>query len=247
MLLLIGEGEGMLNASSYRMRDEKEYGYLLKEVATGSQLLPVEPEYALALLQDALYCSREKGTYLPPDFYVDMRLFRPDVLKPKGYVPKFPLSYLEGIVEKIPRYIAGSNDLLSEVGLEGWIISEPALYDCAERLLQLEKNQPPDDAALDLLEKEIVAFSTEYLAPRRGEIVKRLLLAADYMNRVGCSAESVQQTLATALSLVGGFLPEVRHPFIRQLVFDSIDTARQSLVQGYDPRLDEWFGGDYDE
>lgn len=247
MLLMTGEGEGMINASSYRMQDEKEYGYLFKELASSNQLLPVDSDYAVSLLKDALYCSREKGTYLPPDFYVDMRLFRPDFLKPKGYVPKFPFSYLESIIEKIPGHIADSNELLGEIGLESWIISEPPIYDCAERLLELEEKQNSDTASLELLEKEITRFATEELAVRRAELVKRLLLAADYMNQVGCSTESVQKTLATALSLVGDFLPIKRHPFIRQLVFDSIDMARQALSQGYDPRLEEDFDDDYDE
>lgn len=247
MLLLISDTEGMINASSYRMRDEKEYGHLLKEVASGSQLFPVDLEYAISILQDSLYCSREKGTYLPPDFYVDMRLFRPDFLKPKAYVPRFNISHLEGIIEKIPAYVATSNELLGEIGLEGWIISEPALYDSAEKLLALEADNSSDTVALEALETEIVRFCAEDIFPRRGDIIKRLLLAADFMFQVGSSDTVVQQTVATALSLVGGLLPEGRHPFIRQLVFDSIDTARQALAQGYDPRLEEDFDDDYDE
>ena len=49
------------------------------------------------------------------------------------------------------------------------------------------------------------------------------------------------------MSLVGGFLPECRHPFIRRLVLDSIDTARQALSEGYDVRLDEGYDDDDDE
>jgi len=247
MLLFINDSEGMLNASSYRMRDEKEYLHLLKEIALGNQLFPVDSDYAISILQDSINCSREKGTYLPPDFYVDMRLFYPDFLKPKGYVPRFNISHLEGIIEKIPTYITNCNELLGEIALEGWIISEPALYDSAEKLLALEAQNCSDAMALETLETEIVRFCTEDIAPRRGDIIKRLLIAADFMFQIGSSELLVQQTIATALSLVGGLLPEARHPFIRQLVFESIDTARQALVQGYDPRLEEDFDDDYDE
>jgi hypothetical protein len=83
------------------------------------------------------------------------------------------------------------------------------------------------------------------IIPRRAEIIKRLLLTADYMQQINCEERVVQKALATALSLVGGFLPESRHPFIRRLVLDSVDAARQALSEGYDLRLDE--GNDDDD
>ncbi len=241
ILILISDTEGMINASSYRMRDEKEYGAVLREVALEGELLPVPQEYAIALLQDALHGSREKQTYLPPDFYVDRRLFQPDLLRPKGYIPRFSLVHLDGIVEKIPHYITTSNELLGESGLEGWIIAEPLLYDAAERLLELEKREVSDIEARAALETEIERFCSEVITPQRGELVKRLLLAADFMFQTGGDDTIIKQTVATALSLVGGFLADPRHPFIRQLVFDSIDMARQTLSQGYDPRLEEGY------
>lgn len=59
MLILTGEADGMLNAISYRMKDEKEYGHILKDVAGGEMLTPVEHDYALASLRDALHRSSE--------------------------------------------------------------------------------------------------------------------------------------------------------------------------------------------
>ncbi len=64
------------------------------------------------------------------------------------------------------------------------------------------------------------------------------------MLQTNCEQKEVQHALATALSLVGGFLPEARHPFIRRLILDSIETARQALAEGYDLRLED---GYYDE
>ena len=80
--------------------------------------------------------------------------------------------------------------------------------------------------------------------PRRAEIIKRLLLTADYLQQIQSDENAVQKTLATSLSLVGGFLPDCRHPFVRRLLLDSVDAARQTLAEGYDPRLEE---GDDDE
>ena len=67
------------------------------------------------------------------------------------------------------------------------------------------------------------------------------------MQQTGRGEQAVQQALATALSLVGGFLPEARHPFIRRLVLDSVDTARQALSEGYDLRLDDNYDDNDDE
>ena len=248
MLILTGETDGMLNAISYRMKDHKEYGHILKDVAGGEMLSPVAPDYALAALRDALHRSREAGFYLPPDFYVDMRLFRPDALKPEAYVPRFKLTHLENIVEMIPGYVATSNDLFDEPGLEGWILTESALYDVADRFVALEKEAGADTMPPDVLEKEISRCCEELIVPRRAEIIKRLLLTADYLQQIEGDEVVVQKTLATALSLVGGFLPDCRHPFIRRLLLDSVDAARQTLAEGYDPRLEEGFeDDDYDD
>ena len=244
MLILAGEIDGVLNAISYRMKDEKEYGHILKDVAGGEMLMPVEHDYALASLRDALHLSREAGFYLPPDFYVDMRLFRPDTLKPEAYIPRFKLKHLEDIVEKIPGYVATSNELFDEPGLEGWVLTETALYDVADRFAALEKDLGPDSVAPEDLEKEISRCCDELIVPRRAEIIKRLLLTADYLQQINGSESTVQKTLATALSLVGGFLPDCRHPFVRRLLLDSIDAARQTLAEGYDPRLEEGFDDD---
>ncbi len=241
LLLLAGESEGVINALGYRMKDEREYEGVLGEVAAGELLEPVDPAYALEVLRDALFHSREQGYFLPPDFYVDMRLFSPDALRPQAYVPRFSVVHLDGIVERIPGYVASSNELLDSPCLEGWLLSEPAVYDAADRLEALEEKNGDKGIEEADLEAELEHFCQELVTPRRAEIIKRLLLAADYMQQTGCEEKLVQQTLATALSLVGGFLPEVRHPFIRRLILDSIETARQALADGYDLRLEEGY------
>lgn len=247
MLVLTGDSDGLLNAISYRIKDEKEYAHLLKDIAGGELLAPVDPVYAMAALRDALHRSSEQGFYLPPDFYVDMRLFRPDSIKPEPYVPRFSLANLEGIVEKIPGYVATSNSLLDDPGLEGWVLTEMAVYDVAERFIALEADGGPETVTVEALESEIDRCCSDLITPRRAEIIKRLLLTADYLQQTGSDETAVQQTLATALSLVGGFLPDCRHPFIRRLLLDSIDAARQTLAEGYDPRLEEAYDDEYDD
>lgn len=249
MLILTGETDGMLNAISYRMKDKKEYEHILKDVAGGEMLTPVDPKYALASLRDALHLSRDAGFYLPPDFYVDMRFFRPDSLKPEAYIPRFKINYLEDIVEKLPGYVSTSNDLLDEPGLEGWVLTETAIYDIADRFEIIEADDGSESLFSEAIEKEITRCCEELIVPRRTSIIKRLLLTADYLQQIDENETAVEKTLATALSLVGGFLPDNRHPFLRRLLLDSIDAARQTLLEGYDPRLEENYDNDdeYDE
>jgi hypothetical protein len=168
--------------------------------------------------------------------------FAPDALHPEAYLPRFKVEYLEGIVEKIPGFIAAGSELLDSPALEGWLLSEPAVYDAAEQLEILAATE--EGITESRLEAELSRFCNEMIIPRRGELIKRLLLAADYMQQIDSGDSLVQQTLATALSLVGGFLPEVRHPFVRRLLLDSIETARQALADGYDPRDEGGFDDD---
>ena len=126
-------------------------------------------------------------------------------------------------------------------------MSEPAVYDAADRFIALEGDLGADSVTAEALEAEISRCCDELIIPRRAEIIKRLLLTADYLQQTGRGEQVVQQALATALSLVGGFLPECRHPFIRRLVLDSVDTARQALSEGYDVRLDEGYDDDDEE
>ena len=144
---------------------------------------------------------------------------------------------------------ATSNDLLDEPGLEGWVLTETALYDVADRFNVLEADGGPEAVTPDALEKEISRCCDELIVPRRAEIIKRLLLTADYLQQLDGDESTVQKTLATALSLVGGFLPDCRHPFVRRLLLDSVDAARQTLAEGYDPRLEEGYDDDdeYDD
>lgn len=242
MLVLCSDTEGMLNATSYRMKNEKEYLSIQKELSAGEMLIPLEEEYALATLRDALHRSKRLEHYLPPDFYVDMRLFTPDVIKPEAYVPRFSLVHLEGIVEKIPAFVTTSNELLDEAAFEGWLLSEPLVYDVAEAHCQ-GQNAPATPPTSEQLEQDLTRLCAELIIPRRADIIKRLLLAADYLQQIKADEEIVQKALATALSLVGGFFAEVRHPFVRRLLLDSIDIARQALEEGYDMRLEE----DYDD
>jgi hypothetical protein len=244
LLLLVGDVEGVINAISYRMKDEEEYEAVLREVTAGELLEPVDQAYAMSVLNDAIYHSREQGYLMPPDLYVDLRLFETGLIKPEDMIPKFNLNNLEGFVEKIPGFLPGSSDLLDIACFEGWLLSEPAVYDSAERLEAESNKRSHLKLTEDALETEIQRLCEELIVPRRAELIKRLLMSADYMQQTGCDENQVKQAIAVALSLVGGLIPESTHPFIRRVILDSLETARQALAEGYDLREEE---GYYDE
>jgi len=170
---------------------------------------------------------------------VDMRLFEPEAVTPEDYLPRFGSDYLDGVVERIPDSIAASSELLDTPCLEGWLFSEPLVYDVAERLAGLEGSD-----FRTIMAQEVERLCAELYVPRRADIVRRLLLTADFMQQIGSDEVLIQQTIATALSLVGGYVPDTHHPFIRRLILDSIEAARQALAEGFDLRLEE---GHYDQ
>jgi len=241
LLLLVGDLEGVINALSYRMKDEMEYEAVVREVTAGEMLEPVDQAYAMSVFNDAIYHSHEQDYLLPPDLYVDLRLFEPGLIKPADMIPKFNLTHLERLVDKIPSYLPGCSDLLDVACFEGWLLSEPAVYDSAERLEAESKKLQVNVSAEALLEKEIQRLCEELIVPRRAELIKRLLMSADYMQQTGCDESLVQQAIAVGLSLVGELSS---HPFIRRVILDSLETARQALAEGYDLREEE---GYYDE
>lgn len=244
LVMLLNEGDGVVNALSYRMQSEADYNAVLREVVAGELLEQVSLDYAMCVLGDAIYHSREKGLYLPPDLYVDLRIFDPELLRIKDYIPSFSKEQLDSIVEQIPLYIPESSELLDNPCLEGWQLSETLIYDIAEKLGNLRYDDLHLDNKNELLEIEIDRICSELIIPRRGDLIRRLLLTADYMQQTGHENSTVQRTIATALSLAGEFILPKSHPFIRRLIIDSIFVAQQALAEGYDLRLEE---GRYDD
>ena len=88
-----------------------------------------------------------------------------------------------GLSRRYPAYVTGSNDLLDDPSLEGWILSEPAIYDVAERFIAMEADDGPASVTSEALETELSKCCEELITPRRAEIIKRLLLTADYLQQ----------------------------------------------------------------
>ena len=242
LVLQLGEHDGVRQAVSSRFLTQQEHDDYLDEVNAEEGMFPIEASYALLLLKDALHQSRELNFYLPPDLYASRYLFGSEDLRPETYLPGFPVELLDGLLDRLPSLLAGCDELLDEPFFEGWMFTEPLAYELAEPLGQT----PLGLASPETQQLALERFCTELLEPDKPALLRRLLLVADYMQRLNCHKRLIQKTLALGLSLSGSGKQMLQHPFTRRLAFDSIEMARQALVEGFDPRQRRGFEEDED-
>lgn len=233
LMLQLGDQDGIRHAVASRFQHRKELDEYLDDVNAEEDMVDVEPSYAVQLIRDALHQSLERGFYLPPDFYGSRYLFGSHDLRPAAYIPGFPAALLDGIMDRMPSLLASCEELLDEPFMEGWIFSDRLVYELAETA---GAETPLPDLPAEKLQQLLERFCVELLEPDKAVLVRRLLLTADYLLQVGCHKRLVQKVLALGLSLAGSSAAMQQHPFIRRLAFDSIESARQALVEGFDPR-----------
>jgi len=239
LVLQLGDGEGVLHAVQTRFQNQKEHDDYLDEVNADEGMFPVGLPYLVSLLKDATQQSIEQNFYLPPDLYAGRHLLGAVDLRPEQYLPSFEAELLDGLVERLASHLAESEKLLEEPFFEGWIYSDPLVYELAEALGR--DGEPLLNRAPDQQEPFLERFCSELIEPNKLGLLRRLLLSADLMQQCGADPELVQRVLAVSLSLVGAPLPLMRHPFVRRLALDSIELARQSLDEGFDPRRQQQF------
>lgn len=232
LVLQIGEGEGVLHAVHSRFPTLKEHDDYLDDVNADEGMFPVALPFLLDIIRDALKQSIERNFYLPPDLYAARYLFGDADLRPEQHLPSFPLELMDGLVEQLASHLAQSEELLEEPFFEGWLYNDPLVYELAEASGEVPLLSRSTDEQEPFLER----FCTELIEPQKLHILRRLLLTADLMQQCLAEPVLVQRVLAVALSLVGAPVPLKHHPFIRRLALDSIEIARQSLGEGYDPR-----------
>ena len=232
LVLQLGEHDGVRHAVASRFQNRREHDEYLEEINAEEGLYPVSFDYAVNLVRDALQQSIERSFYLPPDLYACRYLFAETDLRPADYVPGFPVELLDGLIERMASLLAGCEELLDEPFFEGWLFTDPLIYELAEQCGTVPLGSCSEETQQLVIER----FCSELMEPDKPSLLRRLLLTADFMVQTDCRKRSVQKVLALGLSLAGSALSLSRHPFIRRLGFDSIEMARQALVEGFDPR-----------
>jgi hypothetical protein len=70
------------------------------------------------------------------------------------------------------------------------------------------------------------------------------LLVADFMVQTAVPLRTIQQVLAVAMSIASGVLPLHKHPFVRQLAFNSLETAALAMQGGNPGQHFTWYDSD---
>ncbi len=232
LMLQIAENEGIQQAVASRFQLQTEHDGYLDEINSEEGLLPVEPEYLLKLIKDAIKKSIENNYYLPPDLYACHHLFGNWDLRPELYYPTFSAELLHGLLERISSLLSNCEKLLEHPLFEGWLYTDLMVYEIAEGLGEDSLFELPQD----LYQATIAKFCNELIESDKPGLLKRLMLIADFMQQSSHQKRDIQEVLALGLSLAGSPLPLYTHPFIQRLASDSIEMARQSLNEGFDPR-----------
>lgn len=232
LALQVGQTDGVRHAVVSRFQNRQEHDDYLDEINAEEGLFDVTLPYAVNVLRDALLQSNEKGFYLPPDLYASRFLFEDTDLRPASYLPGFPVELLDGLLERTASLLAGCEELLDEPFFEGWLFTDPLIYELAEGLGDI----PLGSCSIEAQHLVFERFCAELIDPDKSALLRHLLLTADFMLQTDSPQRSVQKVMALGLSLAGTALPLYHHPFIRRLAFDSIEVARQALAEGYDPR-----------
>ncbi len=222
----------------------EEFARYLAETGCEEEMVEVAPDYAMALVRDAVYRSGESGAFLPAEFYLLRRWFTPEEIAPEPYKPAFSGYDLDALALSA-RLIAGSATLLDEDFFVGWGVAKGRVCDYAEQWIELEKTADNRNLAREM-ESLLEKFCGELLLPHMERIRRRLFLTADLMQKSGKERDLVEITLAAAVSLGAPRLRGRLHPFLKRLALESMDLAREALAEGYDLRLccsdedDEW-------
>jgi hypothetical protein len=207
-----------------------DYEAQLAETVREEGVYQVAPEYALALLRDALHINRQQAVPAPPEFYVRRAMFTSRELAPAPHVPApAPAGSPPAGV------LAASPQLFDDDFFGGWYLANRQVYELADEWLILEKSSPQRTLAAGV-ESIVERFCRDLLVPRARQLSLRLLLNAELMGQAGLDRELTELTRLVAGSLADYRQPGHFHPFLRRFAMESLITAREALAEGYDLR-----------
>jgi len=233
LILMLNDVKGVRDAYGYTALTAEETDELSAETGEELNFVEVASDYALVLIRDALFRSKGAEFPLPPDYYLYLRMFRCDELKPAANVPTFAGYDLERLAVSA-EMTADSAALLDDDCFDEWFLGDRRIYDVAEAWNRLEEEGEQDLAGeFELL---IERCCSDIVVDSLHSITRRLFLTADFILQSGRSQSVVEKALATAIQLADWKLPLHLHPFIRRYVLESIQAAREALAEGYDIR-----------
>jgi hypothetical protein len=209
----------------------------MRDWLASTELTAIElpPDYALALVAEALALNAETGFTVPRDF-----LFHRAGLGELPPPPADALIYqhvIRGQAFLLPDLLDSAPDLLEEKELQSWFFGHDESLPFARELRQLRESrlvltaEPRETREQRTLDTAVDALFT---APMRRAIRRRLEEVA-YVLWVTGRQRAARQAVAAAGGIGAGSLG--RHPFARALVEKSLTVAIEAEDAGIDPAL----------
>jgi len=232
--LMLNTVVGIKDCYGSREMREREFDQMVREMRREIGAIGVDYEYALTLIKDALFLNKESESPIPAEFILWKRVLGDVDITPEKYVPTFDFVDIEEL-KNDAELLEESYELRELEEFAGWLEQSPKTYDYYEELdkLMWKYSGRALDRKIDNLLKR---YAKEVFEPQRDFIKRNLELSADLLFRQPDRELDAQIALAAALNLESDS-PLHQHPFIEQMMEDSLEKAEISML----PDLDELF------
>jgi hypothetical protein len=186
----------------------------------------IDSEYASLLLQDGIKRREVHGESLPVGFFLHRRwLTGTD----NGILYEPSIAYRSATNQRVSP---PSEELLDTEWFERWVVINNAVFDLAGQWLDLEGSVPAHQLA-ESVDGLLDQFCLTFVEEERASFLRRVLLNADLMSRVGASEALINSSLRLACDIERWAQPFHEHSFFRRLALESIELAAELLQDGY--------------
>ncbi len=236
--LMLHSETGIQDCFGTARMDKQEFHELMQAMFEEAGGFPIEYEYALVLIRDALWCNHTCHQSIPPEFALWKDLFAGQELSPQRYEPDWEEMGLDvPTLQADDELLEKSYELHNYDEFAGWFDQSAATYDyCAEMLALLERHQ--GQILEELIDLLLERYAMGVFEAKVSLIRRNLELVADMLIRAGKSHELAQMALVAALQLNNGQVALHHHPFIERMMEESLDFAEVNILHGFNGQLD---------
>lgn len=233
--------EGITDCTSRRGMTKKMFARfpdtLAREMnAMDPMLVEADYQYALSLVLEAERLNEAAGED-PPDDYLAAKQFFGLTRSQPGENPLFSLFDAENLKQQ-PYFLRTSKDLLQQQVFLNWLLPIDEMEEYAQEILDQEDG--------------VIELSPQFQQERKDEVLRKILethFDEETLNRLQKRLEMMayilfkkereddaKRALAAALAFEDRSESALRrHPFLYQLVLDSVSAAQYVIEDGYDP------------
>ncbi|UMZ75065.1 HEAT repeat domain-containing protein [Natranaerofaba carboxydovora] len=215
-----------------------EFKKIMADFRRDNSLISNDPEYAKALLKNAISKTTETGSNKPMEFSFWRNFLSEDWTSPEPYNPEFDK------YSKIFESGESNNKLWKELkklheykDFWDWFVHHPYVYDLASDMLYKSKKSKKLIVLSTSADQEEIyqKFVDNLIKPRLDFYIKALRLMADFELRKGRT--KMYRVIMLALYYLEEKKEVENHPFIQGIVNKSLQMAAQNLKHGYDLRI----------